>query len=110
MAVDNIWFWVVDSFYENDDSDSLATWSLEVGIPAHTVYASAALSMRAGSGLCYCGVLFYGVEEGGVRVPPWDNFGTAPAIFDNNVVTVVFGYGVHDAEASCHFSIFGFGH
>jgi hypothetical protein len=112
MAVDTIYWWFRSGFYAYGSSQS---WSFEVNIPEQTVYASAALSSIAvDNGTIFCGVMLYYVKEGIFtypRFPSPQSHGVTPGIFDSNVVSVVFGYGIDsdNAEADCHFAIMGFG-
>jgi hypothetical protein len=124
MAVEGIWFWFIPDFYAHGDA---ASWSVDLNIPEQTVHASAALSRydnsQAGfhigyvSYYAFCGILSYLVVEkvgaGSVLVPRFPSSGSneqfVPAIMDNNVVTVSFGYGATNTNADCHFRIMGFG-
>jgi hypothetical protein len=112
MPVNDIYYeeW---NFYEDPGSGSGSTYSFseQLNIPSQTLYASAALSYvtsSRGGGMAYCGISSY--SKGGSTVHPTTAYnGVAPAIFDSNVDSVVFGLGVYDAEASCALQIFGFG-
>jgi hypothetical protein len=89
---------------------------LDVNIPRQTVHATASLS-RVGfstTGVVFCGITNYWVQPvvGGPKVmkpAPMDEVGVAPGMFDSNVVTVAFVYGVANGSGDCRFNIFGFG-
>jgi hypothetical protein len=113
MAIEGIWFWFISDFYAHDDT---ASWSVDLHIPEQTVYASATLSRYDNSqdynksGDAFCNILEYNVKVASDQVPePRFPGSNVPAIMDNNVVKVSFGYGVTNSNADCHFQIMGFG-
>jgi hypothetical protein len=115
MAVENIWYWVVPGFYALNVS-SPSTWTVDIDIPAQTVYASAALTKHSGGStpeVAFCGVvLYFSRDKNGVihiHFPSSTDNGVTPAILDKNVVLVSFGYGAQEAIASCNFVIMGAG-
>jgi hypothetical protein len=117
MPVENTYPYCVSDFYATDES---ASWSVDIDIPAQTVYASAALSRlvmgQPGTrGYAFCGIMFYATFDEAVspapvlHVPSPNNNGLAPVISDSNVVLVAFGYGAAHAAADCNFLILGNG-
>ena len=106
MPVQNIYWGYRSSFIAINTN---ASWSVDFDMPAQTVYASAALSYVYGT--VWCGVSVYYVKGDKKPHAPSGatNNGVAPAIFDNNVVTVVYIYGANNGAADCNFQMLGFG-
>jgi hypothetical protein len=119
MAVENTYWWYVSDFYA---SNTFASWSLDVNIPAQSVYAYGSFStvVLGGNTGVFCGVSLYFTREqrtGPVPIPhfPVTNvYVVIPGILDNNVVSVGFMYGAiapnnGQGSGDCTFQIFGFG-
>jgi hypothetical protein len=112
MPVENIYWNFASRFYAWNTTGS---WSLDIDMPAQTVYATASLSsmyVEDTPGYLFCGVLLYWRLISGVPIPvlpPVTNNNVAPAIRDDDVVTVAFLYGAGDAIGDCNFLVLGYG-
>ena len=119
MAVQSIWWWPVRPW--SGSGGGQQSWSMDVSIPAETVYAFAAMQNFSfategypGNFSAFGGVASY--TKSGVPQPVGNDQrnGVLPGIFDSEVDTVTFSWGVLAGEdretgADFTFQIFGFG-